>query len=75
VKVIAEADLGIGCDVKTCTAHAHYIVDVKGSWCGLYCARHTAILLQWTARVLDDGRDLHEVIEAEHLLTGEAINA
>lgn len=75
MKVIAESDLGIGCDVKTCTSHAHYIVDVKGSWSGLYCARHTATLLQWAARILEDDCALHDVIETEHLLTGVAINA
>lgn len=75
MSVIAESDLGIGCDVKACTTQAHYIVNVKGSWSGLYCATHTAILLQWTATLLDSGDLLHEFIETEHLLTGEAINA
>lgn len=79
--VIREADLGIACDNGKCTRAAFYIVtvhDPNQPSHKLYCPQCTAKTLQRVVallRIFGDERELHECIETDHLLTGEAINS
>jgi hypothetical protein len=79
--LIEEHEVEIRCDAgdksdSRCRSNARYVVTLKLSIpvVRLYCAQHTAELLQGAAKVLRQDEKLSNYVETEFLMKGQVIN-
>jgi hypothetical protein len=74
--LIEENEVQICCDAGDCKTNARYIVTLKLKIPvpRLYCAQHTAELLQRAATLLKKDETLSEYVETEFLMKGQVIN-